>query len=357
VEARERLVGIARPGRGECLGEVVLLGEQLGRPVAHPAWLDQHDLGVVRQHVGEQLVLVDQPRQPRLHSVEVVALGKPLPLLASPRLGGDQLVGSTGDIFRRGQLAGGEDDDVVEVDGRALVVDAETRQPVHLVAPQIDADRRVGGRWVDVDDRAPPSEFSPVLDQPFAPVAEADECLGELVGIDDRIRPDHDRLGGRRSRSQLLEQGAHAGDDDRRSLVWVAQPPQHLEPLPHRLDTGAHALERQRLPRREVDDLTIGHELGEVVVELAGTGTGRAGDDEWTPARQLGQRRDRHRSRHLHDGDLRRGITERARQPRLVAQQWGQFRQHETEETEPIDSPEEVGRHEFWRRFGIAPVG
>jgi hypothetical protein len=160
-----------------------------------------------------------------------------------------------------------------------------------------------------------------MLDQTLTAIAEPDECLGQLVGIDDRVGPDDDRLGGRRARAQLLEQGAHPGDDDRRGVIGVAQPPQHFEPLSHRLDAGAHPLERQGLPCREVHDVAGGHELAEVVVELAGAGARGAGDHERPATRQLGQRGDRHRPCHLDDGDPGRRIAERARQPRLVAQQ------------------------------------
>ena len=45
VESGERLVGIACPRRRERAGEVVLLGDQIERPVAHPARLDEDDLG------------------------------------------------------------------------------------------------------------------------------------------------------------------------------------------------------------------------------------------------------------------------------------------------------------------------
>ena len=180
MQPRELLVGIAGPGGGERLGEVVLLGEQVGGTVAHAARLDQDRLGVVGQHVGEQHVLVDEPRHPRLHALEVRAFGQPLPLLAAPRLGTDQRGSPVADVVGRHQLAGGEDQRLVEVGDRPLVVDAERGEPVDLVAPQVDADRRIGGRRVDVDDRAPAGELAAVLDELLAPVAELDELGAEL---------------------------------------------------------------------------------------------------------------------------------------------------------------------------------
>ena len=141
VQARERLVRVALPRRGQRLGQVVLLGEQVDGPVAHPARLDEHDLGARRQHVGQQLLVVGEPRQPALHAVEQRALGEALPLLAAPRLGADELRRPGPHLVGRDQLAGREDAHLGEVVDRALVVDAEAGQAVDLVAPQVDAHR------------------------------------------------------------------------------------------------------------------------------------------------------------------------------------------------------------------------
>jgi hypothetical protein len=93
-------------------------------PVAHPARLDEHDLGRLGEHVGEQLVVVDEPRQPALHAVEVGPSARrshcSRPHGSVPPAGGP-----LADVVGRHQLARGEDDDLVEVVGRALVVDAE----------------------------------------------------------------------------------------------------------------------------------------------------------------------------------------------------------------------------------------
>ena len=74
---------------------------------------------------------------------------------------------------------------LVEVADRALVVDAERREPVDLVAPQVDADRGVGGGREHVDDRAATGELAAVLDELLAAVAELDEATAEVVGVDD----------------------------------------------------------------------------------------------------------------------------------------------------------------------------
>ena len=282
METGERLVGIAGPRGRECAGEVVLLGDEVECPVAHAPGFDEQDLRPVGQDVGEQLLVVDEPGQPALHAVEVDALGQTLPLFAAPRFGGDEAGGPLAHVVGRHQFAGGEDDDLVEVVGRALVVDAEARQAVDLIAPQVDADRGVGGRGEHVDDGAAAGELAAVFDEFLASVAELDELPAERVGIDLDAGPHDDRLGGGGAGAELLEQRSHAGDDHGGASFGVAQAPEHVEALAHRLDARADALERQGLPTGELHDLAGRQELGEVVGELARHRARRAADDQRT---------------------------------------------------------------------------
>ena len=91
-------------------------------------------------------------------------------------------------LLGREQLAHREDPRVVDVDRRALVGHRELRQPVDLVAPQVDAHRMVGGRRVHVDDRAAHRELTARLDLVLAPVAHRDELLDERVTVELRAR-------------------------------------------------------------------------------------------------------------------------------------------------------------------------
>jgi len=77
-----------------------------------------------------------------------------------------QLHGRVGD-----DLAAREDLDPVERVGGPLIGDRELGQAVDLVAPQVDADRRVRRRGVDVEDGASDREVAPVLHLGVAPVA------------------------------------------------------------------------------------------------------------------------------------------------------------------------------------------
>ena len=106
------------------------------------------DLGRVGQHVGEQRTLA--------HRRSATAASSPCRRSAAPstrRSHCSRPHGSAGRPASRPglahvvgghQLAGREDARLVEVADRALVVDAERGQAVDLVAPQVDADRRVG---------------------------------------------------------------------------------------------------------------------------------------------------------------------------------------------------------------------
>ena len=113
------------------------------------------------------------------------ALGEALPLLAAPRLGGDEAARPLAHGLVGQQLAGREDLHLVEVGDRALVVDAERRQAVDLVAPQVDAHRHVAGGGEHVDDRAAPGDLAAVLDQLLAAVPERHQPAHQVVGIDD----------------------------------------------------------------------------------------------------------------------------------------------------------------------------
>ena len=206
------LVRAPRAGQGG--GQVGLLRQHVRRPVPQPPRLDQDDLGGVRQAVGEQPVAVDQPRQPALHAVEREAARQPLPLLPAPRLVPDQPLGPPADVVRDPQLPRREDDRPPRRVGRALVVHRELGEPVDLVAPQVDADRPVGGGREDVDDRPAARHLAPVLDQLLAPVAGRHEPGQQLLGVEDVARADDDGIDVVVARAEALEERPDAADDD-----------------------------------------------------------------------------------------------------------------------------------------------
>ena len=87
-------------------------------------------------------------------------------------------------------------------------------QPVDLVAPQVDADRGVGGRREHVDDRAAPRELAAVLDQLLAAVAERRRAVRQ-ARRDRRSSLGRTTIGSTSSRAgaEPLQQRPHAGHD------------------------------------------------------------------------------------------------------------------------------------------------
>ena len=89
---------------------------------------------------------VGEPRQPRLHAVEGLSLGQALPLLrphgsARSSSAARARTSSVGSSSRTGKNHAS-----ARSPWRALVGDRELRQPVDLVAPEVDADGMVGRR-------------------------------------------------------------------------------------------------------------------------------------------------------------------------------------------------------------------
>ena len=166
-----------------------------------------------------------------------------------------ELGGALADRGGGEQLAGREDPRLVDVVGGALVGDRERRQPVDLVAPEVDADRVVVGGRVHVDDRAADGDLAPRLHLVLPPVAARDQRLDQLVAVDLPARPDDDRLDLLDVGPEPLHQRPHRRDHDRGRVLGMAEPPEHAEAPAHGLERRRHPLERQRLPRREQLDL------------------------------------------------------------------------------------------------------
>ena len=230
VQPGEAPVVADLPGPGQRGGEVVLLGQQVGGPVPQAAGLDDDDEPVGGHQVDDGAGVVDEPRQPALHAVEDLALGQPLPLLASPRLVTDQLLGAGPHGIGREQLPAREDLDALEVAGGALVAHRERGEAVDLVAPLVEADRGIGGGVEHVDDGAAHGELAPVLDLGLAPVAVHAEPGGEVVEVVALPRPDHERFDRLDVGTESLHERPHGCDDHGGSAFGVAEPPRGAQP-------------------------------------------------------------------------------------------------------------------------------
>ena len=90
---------IDAPRDGEGTGQRRLLVVQLGGPVAHPPRIDEHHPAAVTQEIGQHPFVIPQPWQPRLHTVEQLPLGQPLPLGPTPRCLPHQVPGPLPDLL------------------------------------------------------------------------------------------------------------------------------------------------------------------------------------------------------------------------------------------------------------------
>ena len=203
--------------RRQRAGEVVLLGEQVVGPVAHPPRLDEHDLA------ASGSTSVSSRSSSTSHGSQLSMPSKRAP--SARRSHCSRPHGSLGDELggarrarRRSASARGPGRCSTSARSSMLrwSLTLNVGQPVDLVAPQVDADRGVGGRREDVDDRAAPGDLAAVLDELLAAVAELDERARQLVGVDD-VAP-----GGRRSARSSVASGPSRCSSARTPATMIA---------------------------------------------------------------------------------------------------------------------------------------
>jgi hypothetical protein len=290
VEAGQLVIGGHVPGAGQDGGEVGLLGQEILCAVAEAPGLDQEDLGVGAHEVEEDVLLGGEPGEPRLHAVEQLALGEALPLLPAPRLGADEVGGPGSDRLGGHELPAREDLGAREVVPAALVADGEGAEPVHLVAPEVDADGGVGGARVDVDDRASDGHLAPGLDLVLPAVAGLDEAADEVLGVEGVAGADGHGLDVLDVGAEALDEGPDGGDHDGGRVV-AAEAPHGPEAAAHGLDGGADPLEGEGLPGGDQLHLVgseEGAQVGGEALGLAGGGHGHHDGPATAQRRQPG---------------------------------------------------------------------
>ena len=201
------------PGGGERFRQRRLLLDQLGRPVAHPAGLDEHDAGVRVEEVGEEALFVGEPREPGLHAVEEGAFGDPLEDVTGDWCILGESGGALADFVAEHELTAAEDLGALDLGHGALVADVEDAEALDLVAPEVDPYAVVVGGGEDVDDAASHRQLAPVLHLVLAAVAGVHEAGDELLRVDLLAAVHDDRLGILHLRPELLQQGADRGHD------------------------------------------------------------------------------------------------------------------------------------------------
>ena len=287
---------------GERAGEVSFFGEDVRGAVPESFGLDEDDLCVGRQEIEQDVLALDEPRQPRLHAVERQPFGQSLPLLATPGLAANESVGAPAHLVGRQQLSTGEHGHALQWVGRPLVAHRELAEPVDLIAPEVDPHGGVRSRREEVDDRPADGDLAAMLDEILAAVAGVHELAHELVTVAALPDLDLDGLDLLDVGTEPLGERPDGRDHHIGSPIAVQQPPDRAQAPTHRLDTGAHPLERQGLPRREQVDTIRAEERRQVVGETLAVGGGGHGD-EIRPALRGGDE----------TGDRERGERARAR--------------------------------------------
>ena len=306
------------PSSSERRRKVGFLSDDLGCPVTHAPWLHKGDEAVAPDQIGQQMLSIDEPRQPRLHAVEERSVGKTIPLLASPRLGLHQLGCLRPSVLGRPKLATRVEHRLVDGHGRALVGDRELGQPIDLIAPQVDPDRGICRTRVDINDRTSHGDLASMLNLSFTAIPEHDQSLDEFDRIDLIAGAYHDRFD-HRSGIDALHQRSSRRHDERRWTIR-AEPVQHAQTLAHRLDSRTHPFEWQGLPRWKVQDpIRAKHGTG-IGREAFSLGLGGSTNEDWPPVGRCDEARQHQRTPGVTDGDHRFAATERSVDRRIVAE-------------------------------------
>ena len=323
VEPRERR-SVGSPGGGQRGGQVGLLGQEVGDPVTEAPGLHCHHEGLVVDQVEQDPLVAGQPRQPRLHAVEQLAVGQAVPLLAAPRLLGDQGGGPDPDPVVGHQFPTWVQLDLSPGRGGPLVGHRELGEPLHLVVPQVDSHRRVVGGRPDVDDRTPHRDLTTVLDLVLAAIAGGHQGSHQAVAVDDVARSDADGFGGPSRRSEALDEGPTGGHDHGGPVGEARQAVQDAQAPAHGLHCGADPLKRQGLPGREVLDGVVAQHEAQVGHQPLGLGAGGDGHHQRGPAGAAHQRCHDDGPSRLGDGQRGGPSTEAGLDGRVVVEQRGE---------------------------------
>ena len=345
------------PSDGQRAGEVVGLSGDVSGAVSEPTRLAEQHQRLGAEQVRQHHFIRSEPRQPRLHPVEQLATSQAFHVLSAPRLAACQsrsasAHGRVGTHFAcRIQARLGE------ISHRALICHRELGETVHLVAPQVDADGRVGGGAEHVHDPAAHRHLAAVLHLMLAPVAPRHHLrhhLAEiapvasghaqrprLVGADIRAQPLQQRPDGRNDHlrrrhtersissaralpgaclhSRRLRPGARC-----RLGSHAAQGLEHGEPSAHRLRCRAHAFERQRLPSAEERHLLLAEPSAQVIGEALGFVRRGSHHQDRRPRPQRGQARGHERPGAGGNSDRAGAAAQHRHEARVVAEALGQ---------------------------------
>ena len=170
--------GRGRPARAE---ELLAGRDQVVRAGPGAFGVDHQHVGVVGHQVDEQLHLVDEHRRQRLHPLDGDAGRDLVGQLDQLRVLLAQLGRTSSDLVGEQQLATRRSPEPVDGLEGPLVGDREAADLVHVVAPELHAERVLLGRREDVDDAAADRELTAFLDQVDAGVRRVREPTYDVL--------------------------------------------------------------------------------------------------------------------------------------------------------------------------------
>ncbi len=234
---------------------------QVGGAGADPLGVADHGDRAQRQHVDQQLHVLDQDGSQRLHALDRDALGDPVQDLGQARVLGGQFGGPRPYLVGQQQLSTGRRPQTVLGDlQRALVGHLEEADLLDLVAPELHPQRVLLGRREDVQDAAAHRELAALLDEFDPGVGGCGKLPGDLLQIVRLAPQDGHRLQFGQPLDLRLQHRADRRDDHLhrpgRRVVdpRVDDPAQHREPAAYRVRARGEPLVRQCLPGRELGD-------------------------------------------------------------------------------------------------------
>ena len=128
-----------------------------------------------------------------------------LPLFATPRLGGAQLLGASRDVVINQQFASWIQHHFVEFAGAALIGDRKSAQSFDFVTPQLDSHRSIGGGIEHVEDGTALGELATMFGELLTHISPFHECRGDGIKIERGPATNHDWLEGQCSRAEPLQ--------------------------------------------------------------------------------------------------------------------------------------------------------
>ncbi|CAB4533844.1 unannotated protein [freshwater metagenome] len=158
---------------------------------------------------------VGKPSHPGFHTLENLAIGQPLPLLSSPWLRGQQLLGALAHLCRGQQFSGGKHHKLLQIYCRALIGYRELRQTLNLVPPKVDPNRHICSSWEHVNNRAANGNFTPVFHLIFTPIPTENKLLDQRERIDLIAKSDSNGFNVFNLRAESLNQCSSGGNNDR----------------------------------------------------------------------------------------------------------------------------------------------